>query len=287
MNRLTTNDKNIGPITIAKWSKQFSAYVSSGNDEHPQAYLLLTAFGLALRVPIWSKILPLWKERWVECNWDAETVKRLGRTGYWATHERRFGFALSNMGNGYDFFQLFYGPSTHDSSTTKCWSKFIPWKQWRNVRHSLYTPKGEHFFTELKWNPNNGDKSKSMFVFFDQKEKCPSVSFGFEDYDGEFIVAKCLIEEMEWRRGEGWFKWLGFIFKPKIKRSLDISFDREVGPEKGSYKGGTIGHGIGMNDGESPQQAFERYCSKEHTSRHRKFVIKFIGPMNRKSDQCA
>ena len=93
------------------------------------------------------------------------------------------------------------------------------------------------------------------------------------------IVATCSIEEHEWHRGEGWFSWLRFFYPKKIRRSLDLKFSAEVGPEKGSWKGGTIGHGIEMMAGETPRKAFERYCAKEHDARQgRKFRIRFIGP---------
>src|SRR6185503_5306114 len=131
-----------------KWSKTFSAYIESGDDDHPQARLPLVAFGWALRIRVWNWLCRQWREKWVECQWDAETVKRLGRSGYWSKHPRRFGLSLSDMGNGYDFFQCFFGPQTHNSSTTKSWSKHLPWKMWNHVRHSIYMPDGTHFATE-------------------------------------------------------------------------------------------------------------------------------------------
>lgn len=270
MNRLTDNDKNLGPLTLARWGKTFSAYIRGGSDEHPETYLMLTAFGWALRIRVFTWLCRPWRERWVECNWDAETVKRLGRSGYWKIHERRFGFSLSDMGNGYDFFQCFFGPQTHDSSTTKSWSKHLPWKQWEHVRHSIYTPTGEHFYTE----PRRSDFRE----YFEKKEQCPKVHFGFEDYDGELIVATCTIEEYEWRKGEGWFKWLRWFSAPKIRRSLDIRFSAEVGPDKGSWKGGTIGHGIDMLPGESPKEAFKRYCASVNDRKGRQCALRFIGP---------
>lgn len=283
MNRLTDNDKNFGPLTIGRWSKTFSLYIESGDDECPQATVLAVAFGWALRSRIWNWLCRPWRARWVECNWDAETVKRLGRTGYWEIHARRFGFSLSDMGNGYDFLQVFYGPQTHDSTTTKNWCWHLPWKQWRHVRHSIYTPAGEHFHTD--------SRDSEFLEFFKKKEGCQKAYFGFEDYDGELIVATCCVEEREWHKGDGWFKWLRWFYEPKIHRSLDLSFSEEVGPEKGSWKGGTIGHGIDMLPGESPEAAFRRYCEKPHERKGRKFNLRFIGPCGapkeRKAKACA
>jgi hypothetical protein len=272
MNRLTDNDRNFGPFTLARWRKTFSVYIESGDDEHPETTILLIAFGWALRIRVWSWLCRPWRARCVECNWDAETVKRLGRSGYWEIHERRYGVSLSDMGNGYDFLQVFYGTYTHDSSTTKSWSKHLPWKQWEHVRTSIYAPTGEHFCTEVR------GAGADFREWLKKEDECPKVHFGFEDFDGEMIVATCMIEEREWRKGTGWFKWLRLFAKPKILRSLDLKFSAEVGPEKGSWKGGTIGHGIDMLTGETPRQAFERYCSKEHDARRgRKYHVRFIG----------
>jgi hypothetical protein len=59
------------------------------------------------------------------------------------------------------------------------------------------------------------------------------------------------------------------------RRSLSISFKAEVGPEKGSWKGGMMGHSIEMLAGESQEQAFRRYCEQEHRSKYRTYRIAF------------
>ena len=275
MNRLTDNDKHFGPFTIAKWKGYFAAYLNTGDggdDDDEGNRIMLIAFGWALRIALPTIIQPH-REKVMAHSWDEETVKRLGRNWYYAVDEREFGFSLSDMGNGYDFLQIRYGRQTHDSSTDKSWCKSLPWKQWDCVRNSVYTPDGKHFASEPKGN------KRDFREWWDLKESCPVVHFGFEDYDGKMIVATCRIEEMEWHRGEGWFRWLKWFFPRKIRRSLDLQFSAEVGPEKGSWKGGTTGHGIEMLDGETPRQAFERYCANEHDARHgQKFRIRFIGP---------
>jgi hypothetical protein len=92
------------------------------------------------------------------------------------------------------------------------------------------------------------------------EDGCPSLTLAFTDFDGERLTARTRIEEREWRLGTGWFKWLSVFRKPMIKRSLDIRFSGETGREKGSWKGGTIGHGIEMLPGELHASAFRRYC---------------------------
>ena len=75
----------------------------------------------------------------------------------------------------------------------------------------------------------------------------------------------------EWCFPGGWID--------RTDTSVDAAAIREVREETGSWKGGTTGHGIEMRKGETPRQAFERYCAKEHRGRDsRTFRLRFIGP---------
>lgn len=247
MNRLTDNDRNFGPFTLARWNNRFSATFSSGDDEDPENHLLFVAFGWALRI---------------------KTPRFLRPGGKYQSDEREYGFSISADGAGYDFLQVYFGLQTHDSSTSRSWSKHFPWKQWECVRNSIYEPGGRIYATEQrgKWDD-----------FYRVKQACPSSKFRVKDYDGAEILATCIIEEREWRRGEGWFKWLRLFYRPKIRRDLDICFSAEVGPEKGSWKGGTIGTGITMERHETPKMAFQRFCEKEHNAKGRKYRLQYLG----------
>lgn len=248
MNRMTDNDKTWGPFTLGRWGKRISFEIRSGDDEDSESNVLVVAFGWAFRVLIPNIIKPF---------------------GKYKEHRREYGFSLSDMGNGYDFFTIYFGPQTHDSSTTKSWSKHLPWKQWSHVRHSYYCPDGTHFATDPVGNGCWEEICKIC-------EACPTSQFEFEDYDGKRIIATTKVEEREWHRGEGWFKWLKYFWPAKVRRSLDLKFSEEVGPEKGSWKGGTIGTGCDMHQGETPEQAFRRYCDKPQSSRGNNYMIKFI-----------
>ncbi|NBR26533.1 MAG: hypothetical protein EBU08_22690, partial [Micrococcales bacterium] len=106
------------------------------------------------------------------------------------------------------------------------------------------------------------------------KDMVPKIKFRFNDFDGEEIIATCHISEMRHEHGTGWFKWLKYFVKPLITRRLDLEFNKEIGYQKGSWKGGTTGHSVEIAYGEDPMQAFIRYgTSDDH--------YKYYGTKNR------
>lgn len=62
------------------------------------------------------------------------------------------------------------------------------------------------------------------------------------------------VEEREWRR-----RWLMFtpLFN-RVRKTIDISFDDEVGEGTGSWKGGTLGCGYDMKPDETPYDCLKR-----------------------------
>jgi hypothetical protein len=67
-------------------------------------------------------------------------------------------------------------------------------------------------------------------------------------------MATITVDEREWR--PRWFKWTG-LFK-KIRTTIDVSFDDEVGERSGSWKGGTLGCGYNILPKETPLQCLRR-----------------------------
>ncbi len=269
MNRLTDNDFCFGPLTFARtsWSPWRFVWSSGGSEDEDgfRNFVVLYAMGCVLRMTLPNMLRPFRVRH--TANWDAATVARLGRDWWEETYPREYGFSLHE-----GFLRVFFGPQTGDSSTTRDWCKFLPWTQWRHVRFSLYTPDGEHFWTEQGKGSLLGTSSK-----IDARKECRKAVFLMEDFDGASVTATCQIEEREWRFGEGCFSWLSLFRRRRIVRSLDIEFSAEVGPEKGSWKGGTVGHGIEMLFGETPQDAFRRYCKKDHRSRSGNYRVEYLG----------
>lgn len=261
------DDSYFGPLTFARdRSYRHSAVIlASGCEEYPGASFRISGFGYTVIVALPHWALKPYREKVHPRSWDEETIKRLGRDWYWSVDRREYGFSLCD-----GHLNILLGRQTMDSSTEQRWGCFLPWTQWRHVRHSFYGLNGEHVATL----PDTG---KSYFGDQGRWEReraiadaTPTTSFEFDDFDGERITATTKIEEREWRFGTGWFKWLSPFLAPKVSRSLNLRFSSEVGQRKGSWKGGTVGHSIEMLPGELHEAAFKRYCRQNE--------LIFVGP---------
>jgi hypothetical protein len=275
MSRLTDNDKHLGPITYARCSDSWRPLrlvfsTGGGNDDCGDEGNNLTgyAFGWIARVRLPSLMAP-WKI-WVDTSRYAWA--KGPDSGYWDVYPKEYGFSLSD-----GFLQLFLGPQTHDSLTTKSWCTHLPWTEWHFHRFSLYGLHGEHL---KSWISSRKTKRMNADHFTEQHEfekTMPVRKFMVEDHDGEQIEVTTHIQEREWTFGEKWFQWLRFFRKPRVHRSLDINFAKEVGTEKGSWKGGLCGTSIEMLPGELHEAAFIRYCDQEHRAKYGTYRIKYLG----------
>lgn len=265
--RWSDNDTYFGPFTFAKDGRYrpLAIDLRSGDDEERGCRLRFSAFGGTMLVA-----LPDWvlrpARRWVDTGPFDRATGRGG--GYWDIIPREYGLSLDDTGmvGGTVALHLRYGRQTHDSSTDQSKCYFLPWTDWRHVRHSLYDLDGAHF---ADMPQRRGGAKLGEAGFWNHMEAgraleagCPTRAFAFKDYDGEALIATTRIEEREWRRGTRWCKWLSWFAKPKVQRSLDLHFSGETGRRKGSWKGGTIGHSIGMLPGELHEAAFRRYCAE-------------------------
>lgn len=263
--RWSDNDYYFGPFTVARsdYHRTIAICLRSTDDEDRAATFRLSVGRLSFLslVPSWL-VRP--ERRKVEAKyWSPQDIQRLGRNWYWEIVPREYGFSIID-----GHLSVAFGRVTHDSSTEQRWGYFLPWTQWRHVRHSFYGLEGEHFWTAAEgssWDDRRAAEAA-----------CPVVRFAFRDYDGQELVATTRIEEREWRFGTGWWRWLSWFRRSRIRRSLDIAFSGETGPEKGSWKGGTVGTGIDMAPGEDHETAFRRYCDQQHRSKYRRYSVTFL-----------
>lgn len=251
--RWSDHDHYFGPFTYARHrgDSTLEVMLSSGDDDDPGCELRFRVPGHALLIAL-PPILRPYREQKRATHRSPERIAELGE--WWTDeHERQIGATLCDGGR---FLLVRYGRQTGDSSTERVWGHFLGFRQWRHVRTSLYDTDGAHWWTE----PSVIRGREAWREWRARQDACPSVSFDFDDYDGERIRARTKIEEREWLLGTGWFRWLSAFRGPMVRRSLDIDFSAEVGPRKGSWKGGTLGHGIDVLPGEDHEAAFRRYC---------------------------
>lgn len=77
-------------------------------------------------------------------------------------------------------------------------------------------------------------------------------------YDGTVVNATIRVEEMEWRPVS--MQWTSLF--SKIRKSIEIEFDKEVGVRKGSWKGGCIGCSYELLPNETPLECLRRMESE-------------------------
>ena len=226
-----------------KISWDFHFVLDSGDSNDPGCTLHVSI----LKWNIWWKLPTVIKPDLLEIR---------GQYNYDDYIERRYGVYLFD-----NHFNIMYGRGDANfhrdiHGKEQRWSCFLPWGEQRHVRLNLYGLSGELFWS--------GAEKYSYDEFCKARDLVPKRVFTFRDFDGEEVTATTFIEEREWRRGTGWFRWLSWFVASKVRRSLDIQFNKETGPCKGSWKGGTIGHGIEIEPGELHESAFRRYCQKNN-----------------------
>lgn len=263
-----------GPFTYSRSEyRPFSIILSSwggGEDDDRPANLHLSWFWgtLIIRMPRWIASPHITKVYPSDPQWKApsgEVYKRLGREYYEDIDVCEYGITISNagmVGGSERHLSINYGRSTMDSSTEKRWGCFLPWTMWRHVRISYYGLNGEEIGTiwddaeRMKVGSNKFDAQRDLEALTPKQR----FTFTFTDFDGEPLIATTHIEEREWRRGQGWFKWMSWFWRPHTRRTLSIEFSGETGKRKGSWKGGTVGSGIDMRPDDTHLTAFIRYC---------------------------
>lgn len=270
MSRLVDNERRFGPVTFG-WSgwNPLRIVLSSGDREEESRYrntLTCYAFGWVARINLPNVIRPYAIRK--QAGWDEATVKRLGRDWYENTYPREYGFCLHE-----GFLQIFYGVQRHDGERGQHWCKHLPWTQKRVVRFDYLNLEGEPFWTAI--GEQRGHEAFERQ--YKAKETIPKAHYLLRDYDGTPITATVHLEQRIYRQGEGWFKWLGWLCRPEVVRRADISFNGETGPEKGSWKGGTMGCSTPIDSGDLHIDAIKKYCAKDQRAKYRNYRIEFIG----------
>ncbi len=263
------NEKHIGPLTLCLDDNngRFGFMLDSGDEDdgQPGCHFRLYLHRLTVLCELPAIIKP--HRSWVDTS-RYEFSKP--PHGYWQCDAMEYGFNVTGGA-----VHVHHGRQTHDSETCKSKCYFLPWREWRQISHVLIAPDGTV-------SRNFAGEFQSLY---EQIAALPKERYEIEDYDGTRITVETYIEERIWRRGVGWCRWLGYVTPKKRRRSLDLHFLSEVGPGKGSWKGGVVGTSIEMRPGETSEQAMRRFCGEDHRSKGGRYKMKFIGPALTSTDK--
>lgn len=110
-----------------------------------------------------------------------------------------------------------------------------------------------HWIMDKNKNWRLIDKSEQSWDIVDEEGLIEEYDYTYTLKSGEVQKrkAKCHIERRQWKRK--WFPW-----SKMVHTDLNIEFNDEVGERTGSWKGGCVGTGYKMKNGESMEQCLRR-----------------------------
>lgn len=221
-------------------SDPLRAVLSLGGHEPAQVQVALTLLGVGVYLTF-PNLLP---ERW-EIGW----FKR-GETQNPRWHEDSLGRDW-----GVYYFEkalvVLWGKTTaaggRDSKKYGySWHFYVPWSWDVAVRWDVQRPDGSWVPKAREYEPPYSDGRKVYVEPYTYKLKCGEI---------QSRTATFHVSEMEWR----WRMFRKWRIGPKrVRRSIDIRFDGEVGERSGSWKGGCTGCGYDMLPGEDPVACLRR-----------------------------
>ena len=122
-----------------------------------------------------------------------------------------------------------------------------------------------------KWELLNLDKSLFKDITkanYEERQELDKhhqyIEFTFLDYDKEEITAtgKLVRRVYSYGNQNSVTRWImKFFRKPIDNIYLEMEFHKELGPNKGSWKGGVTGQGCKLLPDELPEDGFLRYCT--------------------------
>lgn len=154
-------------------------------------------------------------------------------------------------------FWIYKGGDGNGYGGNRWWTWDIPFFTKKHIRHDVVCNLGDY-----DGNPDLRLVPYETLVKAD-KDYCPlekndlvyKYRYDYTDkYDGEVIPCTFWVEEREWR--PKWLTWTGRW--KKVERYIEIVFSEEVGRGKGGWKGGCLGCGYVLKEGETPMECIRR-----------------------------
>lgn len=261
LGKLSDKDYRFGPITIGICEKRqrtsFSYFhLESGHyqeEDGPTSkmekfYTTLTCkFGklFSIRILLPTIIKPaVWKVK--APSWSKETIERLGRDWYYEYRNKCYGFSVDT-----DYINFKWGLMVNDCGMIVSRDKFLdfPWKTPTYIQAEYY----DQFGNVQQISSGN---------HFQNKDELEMTYALIKDYDETVVKASFMKVVRVYYRFSGKLLWLAKLLPKKRYTSLEINFDQETGPKKGSWKGGTIGSSSPADPDKTALESFKIYCEK-------------------------
>lgn len=181
----------------------------------------------------------------------------------WSKYEEReYGISIVKE-EGYFHLTWDYCSNLMDNITghksKSIWLWFF-WKQCNRTKQELLNLDGSLYkdITDVK----DTDAIDRYDLIKSYEKTQPYFEFKILDYDKEEVAVIARLERNTYSYGRGKFtRWLmKFFKKPIVSTYLELEFLKEIGPRKGSWKGGTTGHSVRLLENDNAVTAFKRYC---------------------------
>jgi len=155
----------------------------------------------------------------------------------------RYGIAIHN-----NTFWLYTGGDYDESMGQVAGNNWVTWDlpfvTWNFDNHQIKDKNN-------KWRKI--EKKESPWEIKEKEALAESYPYHYTLSDGtvQKVTATCTVEKRIWRR-----KWAYPL--TMVRTCIDVAFDEEVGPRRGSYKGGTVGCGYDMLPNETIKDCLKR-----------------------------
>ena len=221
MRKWNNSDRNYGPLTISRnelGHGVFGLYLETGTDycgcgwgRHLWLHLFWIAFALALPCP------------------DA---RRRGP-------QTKYGFSMYHA----DAMQVFWGATAAEDGRGQQRLLWLPFLHWRYVSVKHTDLSGRFLWQEF----TQASSSKNWRQWSAKMASIPRTKLLVKVREIRHplrvstIAVLASIEITHFKLGLSPFKWVSLLWPDHTNRRLDVMFGEEIGPGKGSWKGGTLG----------------------------------------------
>jgi hypothetical protein len=146
--------------------------------------------------------------------------------GYWEEHPRQIGLVYSGAE---EYFFLYFGAQTHDSSDTKVRLYQFPWQRRQHLSWVWLDKDGNKWLGVCSADSTSEAEKQAEHL-------APAEEYAILDSDMERLFATIRRKIGTWRTP---FPWC-CLLKDEVHTYGEIEYSRPQGPKKNTWKGGTL-----------------------------------------------